>query len=80
MMCYLNKGWREGFGGEFECALGPDGRDQLKVAPTFGRVAILDFTRFNNPHSVLEVVERGFVRNMIGREFRWPGTEASAAG
>lgn len=79
MLCYLNKDWHEGFGGEIACAFGPDGQEQQKLAPTFGRIAILDFTKFNNPHTVFEVVDGDFVRKMIGRDFRWRGTEENAA-
>ncbi len=40
--------------------------DRLAVPPVLGNIAILDFTKFNNPHTVHPVLRDGFVRKLFG--------------
>ena len=55
ILIYLNKDWKEGFGGELIV-------NDTKVSPTFAKVAVLDFKHINPEHSVNEVLDSNFKR------------------
>jgi len=55
ILIYLNKDWEEGFGGELVV-------NNIKISPTFGKVAVLDFKHINTEHSVNEILNDNFKR------------------
>ena len=55
ILIYLNKDWKEGFGGELVV-------NNTKISPTFGKVAILDFKHINPEHSVNQIIDTNFKR------------------
>jgi Rps23 Pro-64 3,4-dihydroxylase Tpa1-like proline 4-hydroxylase len=55
ILIYLNKDWKEGFGGELIV-------NNTKVSPTFAKVAVLDFKHVNPEHSVSELLDSNFKR------------------
>ena len=81
MLFYYSDDWKEGYGGELELSPGwKHGGGEynnskwpksttIKVAPDYGRVAILDFTKFNNPHMVHKILDKDFIRK--GTAYIW---------
>jgi hypothetical protein len=81
MLFYFSDNWKEGYGGELEISPGWEhgGSEYnnsmwpkittIKVAPDYGRVAILDFTKFNNPHMVHKILNKDFIRK--GTSYIW---------
>ena len=75
-MLFYYGDWEDGFGGELEVGLGInkdldfvesdwDNIDKKIINSERGRLAILDFSKFNPPHKVHKVLDNKFIRKGI---------------